>query len=72
MSLQTLLYYSYIQIDNNKLQQQFEKTMDFNKDGKVDQEDAKIALDKVMSVLQYSLPDGSAFAGGFVAGIRTG
>ncbi|CAB9500298.1 FUN14 domain-containing protein 2 [Seminavis robusta] len=72
MSLQTLSYYGYIEVDHAKLQKDFEKTMDLNKDGKVDQADAQLAMDKIMSVLQYSLPAGGGFGGGFVAGVRSG
>ena len=72
MSLQTLAYYGYIQIDHTRFQKDFEKAMDFNKDGKVDKDDAQIAYNKVMEILQYSLPAGSGFGGGFIAGIRTG
>jgi uncharacterized membrane protein (Fun14 family) len=72
MSLQTLSYYGYIEIDHSKLQKEFENTLDLNKDGKVDQADAKLILDKVMSVLQFSLPAGGGFGGGFIAGIRSG
>lgn len=46
--------------------------MDLNKDGKVDKADAKVAYDKLMTVLQYSLPAGSGFGGGFIAGVRSG
>ena len=72
MGLQTLSYYGYVNVDHVKIQSDFEKALDLNKDGKVDKDDAKIASDKVMEVLQYNLPAGSGFGAGFLAGIRTG
>lgn len=71
MSLQTMAYYGYIQIDHTRIQEDFERAMDLNKDGKVDKDDAEIAYNKVMEVLQYSLPAGSGFGGGFIAGVRS-
>jgi uncharacterized membrane protein (Fun14 family) len=72
MSLQTLSYYGYVQVDHSKIQSDFNKAMDLNKDGKVDKEDAQIASDKLMEVLQYGLPTGGGFGAGFIAGIRSG
>lgn len=72
MSLQTLSYYGYVQIDHVRIQADFERAMDLNKDGKVDKEDAQLVYAKIMEVLQHSLPAGGGFAGGFVAGVRSG
>ena len=72
MGLQTLSYYGYVNVDHVKIQSDFEKALDLNKDGKVDKDDAKIASDKVMGLLQYNLPAGGGFGAGFLAGIRTG
>lgn len=35
MGLQTLSYYGYVKVDHTKLQSDFERAMDLNKDGKV-------------------------------------
>ena len=72
MSLQTLSYYGYIKVDHTKFQDDFNRVMDLNKDGKVDQDDAKVAYGKITEVLEYSLPSGSGFGVGFLAGIRKG
>ena len=72
MSLQTLSYYGYIKVDHKKIEDDFNRAMDLNQDGKVDQEDAKLAYGKLQEVLQYSLPAGGGFAGGFLAGLRRG
>ena len=72
MGLQTLQYYGYIHVDHGKLQADFEKALDLNKDGKVDREDAMIAHGELMKVLQYNLPAGGGFGGGFLAGVRSG
>lgn len=72
MSLQTLQYYGYIKVDHAKFQDDFNRALDLNKDGKVDQDDAKLAYGKIQEVLQYSLPAGGGFAGGFAAGLRRG
>lgn len=72
MGLQALAYKGYIKIEHDQFEQDFKNAMDFNKDGKVDKDDAEIAYSKVMEVLQYSLPAGSGFGGGFIAGVRSG
>lgn len=72
MSLQTMAYYGYIKIDHDRFEQDFNRQFDLNKDGKVDKEDAGIAYNKVMEILQYSLPAGGGFGGGFIAGVRSG
>ena len=72
VSLQALQYYGYIQVDHAAIKKELESALDLNKDGKVDMEDAEIAKDKVMEVLQIGVPSGGGFAVGFVSGIRTG
>ena len=72
MSLQTLNYYGYINVDHSTIQKDVTDLFDLNKDGKVDSEDGQIGLEKVMEVLQYNLPAGGGFAAGFYGGIRTG
>jgi FUN14 domain-containing protein 1 len=72
MTLQTLSYSGYIQVDHEKLKSDLYQNLDLNEDGKVDAEDKNIALDKVMKVLQFNMPAGGGFAAGFVGGIRSG
>jgi len=72
MSLQTLQYYGYVQVDHTKFQQDFNKALDWNEDGKVDSEDAQLAYNKIQEVLQYSVPAGGGFGAGFIAGLRRG
>lgn len=46
--------------------------MDLNKDGQVNSEDAKIAYENAMDILQQGLPAGGGFGTGFIAGVRSG
>jgi len=70
MCLQTLNYNGYIQVDHSTIRRDMEDFFDLNEDGKVDQEDGKMAYGKLMKVLTFNLPAGSGFAAGFVGGIR--
>jgi uncharacterized membrane protein (Fun14 family) len=72
MSLQTLSYYGYIDVDHVAIQKDVENMLDLNKDGKVDGKDGTIAQEKLMEILQFGLPGGGGFVVGFVSGIRSG
>ena len=72
MTLQTLAYKGYIQIDHGKLKEEMYNMMDFNKDGQIDLDDGQIALQEILKVLQYGVPSGSGFGAGFISGIRSG
>lgn len=72
MGLQTLSYYGYIKVDHTQLERDFNKAADLNNDGKIDAEDGKILLDKLMHVLQFNLPSGGGFVAGFIGGLRSG
>jgi hypothetical protein len=67
-----LAYKGYIKVDHTQVRDDMMGALDFNKDGKVDAEDRDIAAKKLMEVLQYNLPAGSGFLGGFVGGLRSG
>mmetsp|Transcript_15234 Transcript_15234/g.22806 ORF Transcript_15234/g.22806 Transcript_15234/m.22806 type:complete len:201 (-) Transcript_15234:291-893(-) len=71
-TLQSLAYAGYIEINHNQLKMDVEKVMDLNRDGKVDGDDANIAMDKVMKVLQFNMVGGSGFAAGFLGGVKSG
>lgn len=72
MTLQTLSYSGYIQIDHDRMKKEVENWMDLNDDGKVDSDDTAIGFKKIMSVLEYNMPAGGGFAAGFIGGIRSG
>mmetsp|Transcript_18666 Transcript_18666/g.24492 ORF Transcript_18666/g.24492 Transcript_18666/m.24492 type:complete len:91 (+) Transcript_18666:318-590(+) len=72
MGLQTLSYSGYIQVDHATIKKDVENFMDLNKDGKVDEEDGKEAMNKLMEVFEYNLPSGSGFGVGFLGGLRSG
>jgi hypothetical protein len=54
------------------MKKEVESWMDLNKDGKVDADDSKLAINKVLRVLEYNMPGGGGFAAGFIGGIRSG
>jgi len=72
ITLQTLSYSGYIQLNHEKVKEDIENIMDLNGDGKVDSEDANLVKDKIMKVLGYNMPAGGGFASGFFGGFRSG
>jgi uncharacterized membrane protein (Fun14 family) len=72
VTLQSLSYAGYVQVDHALLQKNVEKALDLNKDGMVDKKDADQALNKVMEVLQFGMNGGAGFAAGFFGGFRSG
>jgi len=72
IALQTLNYYGYVKVDHGQIQKDFNDLMDLNDDGKVDKEDAALAYNKILKVLEFNLPAGGGFAAGFAGGLRTG
>ena len=59
-------------MDHSVLKKDVEGLLDLNKDGKIDDEDRKIATDKVLEVLQFGMPSGGGFVVGFLGGLRSG
>lgn len=72
LSVQTLANYGYISVDHSRISDDFNKALDLNKDGKVDQEDANMIYDYTVNKLQLNLPAGGGFAAGFIGGLRSG
>lgn len=72
VTLQTLSYKGYIQINHDAMKKEVERMMDFNNDGKVDWSDAEQAKKYLMGILNYNLPSGSGFGAGFAGGLRSG
>jgi len=71
ITLQTLSYSGYIQVDHEKLKEGIENILDLNEDGIVDGKDAELAKNKIMKVLGYNMPAGGGFGAGFLGGIRS-
>lgn len=72
VTLQSLSYAGYLQIDHSALKKDVENALDLNKDGKVDDDDAMIVYDKLMEILQFNMTGGSGFVAGFLGGFRSG
>ena len=72
VALQSLQYTGYIQVDHGKLKKDMENFLDLDKDGDVDQDDAKLAYNKIFKIMSYNLPAGSGFGVGFIGGLRSG
>merc|ERR1711935_1128942 len=64
VGLQTLAYMGYVKVDYLKMQSDATNLLDQNGDGKLDEQDAKIAADHAVAILKRGLPS----AGGFSAG----
>jgi FUN14 domain-containing protein 1 len=72
VTLQTLQYSGYIQVDHRKLRTDVEKMLDLDKDGTIDHKDATVVYNKLLTILQYNMPGGGGFVAGFVGGLRSG
>jgi len=59
-------------VDHGQIKKDFDDFLDLNEDGKVDKEDASLAYNKLMKVLEFNLPAGGGFAAGFAGGLRSG
>jgi len=70
IALQSLSYNGYMNVNYGKIQKDVENIMDLNKDGKVDEKDAKVAYDKLHTVLSYNMPTGGGFSAGLILGLR--
>jgi len=79
LGIQTLAYHGYVDVHHEKLQKQVGDILDRNKDGVVDTDDLKSALDEVRKVAGFGIEDnknlmasGGGFGLGFVGGLRSG
>lgn len=72
LGLQTLANFGYINVDHTQISNDFNKVLDRNNDGKVDQEDAAIVYEQTVNALQLNIPAGGGFAAGFLGGLRSG
>ena len=72
ITLQTLSYSGYVQVNHEKLKEGIENILDLNDDGKVDGEDVNMAKNKLLSVLSFNMPAGGGFGSGFLGGFRSG
>mmetsp|Transcript_11871 Transcript_11871/g.21482 ORF Transcript_11871/g.21482 Transcript_11871/m.21482 type:complete len:133 (-) Transcript_11871:1213-1611(-) len=70
---QVAAYFGYVTINWKKVESDFTKLVDVNKDGKADEKDLQKAMDSVNEVLSKNVPSGSAgFATGFYLGFKKG
>jgi uncharacterized membrane protein (Fun14 family) len=70
--LQLLSSLGYIHINYDKVTEDCNNAMDLNGDGKVDEKDAVLVYDKLMSLLTANLPNASGFCSGFCLGVYYG
>lgn len=69
ITIQTLQYLGYITIDYGKVQDDVEKSLDVNNDGKLDVNDFLIIWRELKAVLTASLPSASGFVTGMAMGM---
>lgn len=72
VTLQSLSYAGYVDVNHAALQKNVENALDLNKDGFVDAKDVAQLKEKVMEVLQFGMTGGAGFGAGFVGGFRSG
>lgn len=70
--VQGLAYFGYIDINWNKVEDDFNDIADADKDGQITEKDIKIYYNKVLNVLRYNVPSASGYAGGFTIGVYLG
>ena len=59
-------------VDQSKIQSRFQRALDLNGDGKVDEKDMDLIGTKVKDVLEYNMPAGTGFVPGLLLGMRRG
>jgi uncharacterized membrane protein (Fun14 family) len=69
-ALQGLSYYGYIKIDYAKVNGDFQKVLDLNGDGVLDEKDLHSAWEETKRILAYNLPDVGSFSAGFLLGLK--
>ncbi len=52
-AFQVAAHFNYIKIDYKKIEDDFNKKLDLNKDGKVDEKDVQVLVNKVPTLLQF-------------------
>lgn len=72
ISLQVLAYNGYVTVNWNKVEGDFNNSLDINKDGKVDSEDLQLWANKMYNVVKYHGPTGAGFGTGVYLGLRYG
>jgi len=72
ITLQSLSYSGYIQVNHEEVKKTIEKILDTNNDGVVDRKDGDIINKKIKEVLTYNLPAGGGFSLGFLSGLKSG
>ena len=72
MLLQGLAYSGFIVVDQEKIQSRFQRALDLNGDGKIDDKDMDEIGSRITNVLAYNLPAGTGFVPGLLLGMRRG
>ena len=72
MALQSLQHMGYVEVNHARMKEDVESILDLNKDGKIDQEDARVGYDRLMEVITLGIPAGGGFGAGFIGGLRSG
>jgi uncharacterized membrane protein (Fun14 family) len=72
LGVQTLANFGYINVDHTRIGDDFNRALDVNQDGVVDEKDMSLAYEYTMKKLTLNLPAGCGFAAGFVGGLRSG
>lgn len=71
-ALQALAYTGVVEVKWRALERATIASLDQNGDGKLDAQDAKLALNRLQSLLQYGMPSSAGFGAGFVLGLKLG
>ena len=71
--LQAAAQFDYITINFAKAEKDFDGMLDLNGDGKIDQEDAELGLNKIKEVIGSNMgPSYAGFGSGFALGLMRG
>lgn len=70
ITMQTLAYHGFMQIDYHKIEKEVSNAVDLNHDGRIDADDLGLAYENLKTVIEYNMPTTTGFGAGLLLGIR--
>jgi|LauGreSBDMM110SN_4_FD.fasta_scaffold260580_1 uncharacterized membrane protein (Fun14 family) len=70
ITMQTLAYHGFMQIDYHKIEKEVSNAVDLNRDGRIDADDLGLAYENIKTIIEYNMPTTAGFGTGLLLGIR--
>ena len=70
ITMQTLAYHGFMQIDYHKIEKEVSNAVDLNHDGRIDADDLGLAYENLKTIIEYNMPTTAGFGTGLLLGIR--